>query len=166
MKGDTGNIESSIAGYAHQELPSLPGDDHRMALFLAMLEINRLFRAEVVGGVAGMLVCMTVNYGSIVGEPVNVSTIADTIGMDRKTVRKVLKQLEEAGFIQREAGVNGYSTYTRNMDPEIQLRVAWIVDRIYEILAHRLGDKCEKLHSRQELIKHKATHRRDGYDEE
>jgi len=116
-------------------------NERRRALYVAMMEIAALFKA-MPGGRDAALVGMAVALGSMDEQPVNVSSVADMIDIDRKKARRILTDLCERGFIHKKESREGWAVYERSLDEATQGLVKQMVDCSYSILFKHLFKHC------------------------
>lgn len=132
----------------------------RKALYLAMMEIATLFK-QMPGGRDATLVGMAVALGSMAGMPVNVSSVADMVDINRKKARRLLDGLEAGGFIYKKPHRSGWSVYEKSLDVKTQGFVEVLVNQSYSILRKHLFDYCASSECGEKCPHYDAAKARD-----
>jgi predicted transcriptional regulator len=107
----------------------------------ALLEVQKKMQG-LPGGMNGAMIIFVVVLASIDEKTLNVSTISNQLGMDRKTVRRVLDTLVAGGYIERRDDILDWPVYTRNCTPEVHEWSRRWCNEVYEIIKHRLRPFC------------------------
>ena len=124
---------------------SHPDDDIRGSLYSALIEVQRMMQL-VPGGMNGCMILCVVALAGMKGRGVNVSTLSLSLGLDRKTVRKVLGILIDHGFIRKdETAHEQWPLYYRVIDGDVQEAAGEWAREVYAILRHRLKVHCDAL---------------------
>lgn len=116
----------------------LDGDVRKRKLYLAFVETCQMM-GTFPGGREGMLVIMVVGLAGMDGKCVNVSSIADALGMSRRNVKRKLDILLDAGLIRQEIGGRGKVMYCRCTDETVNRHRNEFVDALYEIWHRHIG---------------------------
>jgi DNA-binding transcriptional ArsR family regulator len=89
-------------------MPDRPiNDADRRMYYIQVLTAVSALAETFPGGYVGALIGMAVGLGRIDWTPPNVSTLADTVGLTRPTIRRYLRLLEEAGVVHCERDESG-----------------------------------------------------------
>lgn len=116
----------------------MPDDDIRRPLYLAIFELCQLM-CKHPGGRDAALVMMMLGLAGSEGKHLNVSTIADALGMDRKTVRRNLNAMVELGRAEKYEQEDSWPVYCRTTDPVLQAQASEWVRKAVEIFHRRMG---------------------------
>lgn len=117
----------------------LPDDDRRKALYLAFFEVCAKM-ATVTGDRDATIVLFMVGLAGMDGNCVNVSSVADSLGMSRKKAKRHLDQLVEQGKVRSiQTDGDGWATYCRCTDGSMQAYATEWIDSIYEVFHRHLG---------------------------
>jgi DNA-binding MarR family transcriptional regulator len=122
-----------------------PDDQSRGQLFKALLEVQSKMQ-NVPGGPNGLLILMVIAVATIEdGRHVNISTIADTLGMHRKSAKAKLDELVERDMVQVFHDEANWPMYGRTCNADLQGDGARWVREVYAILRHHLKAECDAM---------------------
>ena len=127
-----------------QDKARIASDIPRAALMMCLLEVQKKMQ-ELPGGMNGALVIFVIVLSSMEERALNVSTIANMLDMDRKTVRRTLTTLVEGGYVQVDTDSEDWPVYTRTCtEGTHQWSKGWC-NEVYGILRHRLKVHCDAM---------------------
>ena len=115
-------------------------DERRKALYLAFFEVCKKM-TEATGDRDATIVLFMVGLAGMDDKCVNVSSVADSLGMSRKKARRHLDDLVEQGKVRRVQayGGDGWPRYCRATCPDLQAQATEWIDDVYGIFHHHLG---------------------------
>jgi DNA-binding transcriptional ArsR family regulator len=77
-------------------------DEHRRQYYLQVLESYRTFVEKHPAGFDGALITMAAGLGRIMGNPPDISALADMLALSRTTIMRKVAVLERAGLVKRK----------------------------------------------------------------
>ena len=110
-------------------------DQNRLA-FYKLLDETFVDLQKFPGGFYGALITLTVGVGRIQQRPLDMSSLAASLGLPRATVIRKVAQLEKDGLLEVTRRANRTSLMSTPRSREIAFP---IVDRIIERIRNRAG---------------------------